>query len=675
MKQKSKYVFAGSFDPFTIGHRDIVDRALQMCDEVIIAIGIHPEKRGMFSIEERKAQIQAVYADEPRVTVCTYEGLTVDFARSIGATALLRSIRTVKDMEYERDLADMNRRISVCEQYPQGIDTVFLFCRPEHTSVSSTVVRQLIQLGKDVSAFLPMLLFVVCSLVSLNLSAQSLDIDRTQMQKLQAAEFFISHFYVDSISDEKTVDAAIDGMLKQLDPHSTYIKAKDVERSTENLNGSFEGIGVQFNMVEDTLVVIQPVSGGPSEKKGVLAGDRIVTVNDTAIAGVKMSREEIMRRLRGPKDSKVRIGIVRNGVKGVNEFTIVRDKIPVHTLDASYMVDDSIGYIRLSSFGQTTLEEFMSAYNTLRTQGMRRLLLDLQGNGGGYLSAAVELANEFLPDGSLIVYTEGRRIPRQDFRANGRGRLQQLPVVVLVDSYTASAAEIVSGALQDNDRGTIVGRRTFAKGLVQRPFELPDKSVIRLTTSHYYSPSGRCIQKPYKPGQKQQYDDDINQRLKSGELLSADSIHFDDSLRYETLRLHRTVYGGGGIMPDRYVPLDTTQFTPLYRQLMARSCILNTSLRYMDKHRKKLRRTYPSFAQFRDHFQVPQELTDQLLAEATKQHVDYCDSTWQPTRENAQLMLRAFLARDLWDMSEYFQMVNPINAIYLEGLKAIKEEE
>ena len=562
-------------------------------------------------------------------------------------------------------MADVNRRLT-------GIDTIILFATPEHAAISSSIVRELLRYGKDVSKFLAVLLF--CFFHLLQLTAQNLDIDRTQVQKIQAAEFFISHFYVDSLTEEKVVESAIEGMLKQLDPHSSYIKAKDVERSVENLNGSFEGIGVQFNIIEDTLVVIQPVSGGPSEKKGIIAGDRIVTVNDTAIAGVKMSREEIMRRLRGPKDSKVRIGVMREGVKGVNEFVIIRDKIPVHTLDASYMINEDIGYIRLSSFGQTTHEEFMSAVRILQTQGMRRLLLDLQGNGGGYLSAAVELANEFLPDGTLIVYTEGRSIPRQDFRANGHGTLANLPVVVLVDSYTASAAEIVSGAIQDNDRGVIVGRRTFVKGLVQRPFELPDKSVIRLTTSHYYSPSGRCIQKPYKPGQKQQYDDDINQRLKSGELTCMDSIRLDSTLRYETLRQHRTVYGGGGIMPDVYVPLDTMQFTPLHRQLMAKSCILNTSLRYMDKHRKKLKKTYPTFPQFLAEFEVPQDMTESLLAEARKQHVDYNDSTWQATRETAHLMLKAFLARDLWDMSEYFQVVNPINSIYTEGLKALKDD-
>ena len=533
-----------------------------------------------------------------------------------------------------------------------------------------------------------------CSLLAVQ--AQSFTINPEMVRKVQAAEFFISHFYVDSLSEGKVVDSAIEGMLKQLDPHSTYIKAKDVERSVENLNGSFEGIGVQFNMIEDTLVVIQPVSGGPSERKGIIAGDRIVLVNDTAIAGVKMSRDEIMRRLRGPKGSKVRLGIIREGVKGINEFVIVRDKIPVHTLDAFYMVDDKTGYVKLSSFGQTTHDEFMTAVNSMKEKGMTRLVLDLQGNGGGYLQSAVEVSNEFLPEGEMIVYTDGRAIQRQEYRANGDGTLKDIEVVVLVDSYTASAAEIVSGAIQDNDRGTIVGRRTFSKGLVQRPFELPDKSVIRLTTAHYYSPSGRCIQKPYKMGGKKEYDDDINQRLKSGELTAnfnrfikgekvtandRDSVYlredslfkslFPDSLKYKTNHKQRVVYGGGGIMPDVYVPLDTTQYTMLYRQMSAKSCILNTSLKYMDKHRKSLKKAYKTFDEFRSQFEVPQDMMEQLFAETKKAKIDYKEEDLPATLPQVKLTLKGLLARDLWEMSEYYQIVNPETDIYQAGLKVL----
>ncbi len=506
-------------------------------------------------------------------------------------------------------------------------------------------------------------------------TARPFSIDIALQRKLQAAEFFVSHFYVDSLSEDKVVDDAINGMLKQLDPHSSYIKAKDVERTTENLNGSFEGVGVQYNMVEDTLVVIQPVSGGPSERKGIMAGDRFVTVNDTAIAGVKMSRDEIMRRLRGPKGTQVRIGVVRQGVGGVNEFVVTRDKIPVYTVDASYMIDAATGYVRIGSFGQTTREEMLKAVKELRAKGMRSLVLDLQGNGGGYLSAAVEISNEFLPANDLIVYTDGRATRRQDFHANGRGSLQDVRVVVLVDSYTASAAEILSGAIQDNDRGLIVGRRTFGKGLVQRPFELPDKSVIRLTTAHYYSPSGRCIQKPYELGNRKSYDEDILTRLNSGELANADSIHFADSLKFQTRHKGRTVYGGGGIMPDIYVPLDTTQYTKLHRELSAKSCILNTSLRYMDRNRKKLQKAYKRFDAFNAQFEVPQAMVDLLREEARNAKIEYTDSAFAETLPQVCLQLKALLARDLWNMSEYYQVMNPTSDIYRRGLQALQEKE
>ncbi len=536
-------------------------------------------------------------------------------------------------------------------------------------------------MNKFVTAFL----FIAFSAV--RLTAQNMNVDPRKTQKVAAAEFFISHFYVDSLSEDKVIDDAITGMLKSLDPHSAYIKAKDVERSTERLNGSFEGIGVQFNIVEDTLVVVQPVSGGPSERKGILAGDRFVTVNDTAIAGVKMSREEIMRRLRGPKGSKVRIGVKREGVRGINEFVITRDKIPVNTLDASYMVDDHVGYVRLSSFGMTTHQEFVDAVNRLKAQGMRDLVLDLQGNGGGYLSAAVDIANEFLPAGDLIVYTDGRSTPRQEFRAQGNGMLREGRVVVLVDSYTASAAEIVSGAVQDNDRGVIVGRRTFGKGLVQRPFELPDHSVIRLTVSHYYSPSGRCIQKPYKLGQQKDYEDDIAHRLKTQELTrdvsvplseQSDSIDrelhrelFPDSLSFRTAHQGRTVYAGGGIMPDIYVTLDTAQLTPLYRQLSVKGCIINTSLKYLDKHRKPLRKTYRDFEAFRRSFLVPDDMLAQLRTEAAHSGVDIKEDEWEQTLPMLRSQLKALLARDLWDMSEYYQLINPLDRIYAKGLEVV----
>ncbi len=495
------------------------------------------------------------------------------------------------------------------------------------------------------------------------------------LRKLQIAEFAITNLYVDSIDEKKLVEDAIRGMLKELDPHSSYTPAKDVQKLTEPLQGSFEGIGVQYNMINDTLLVIQPVTNGPSEKKGIIAGDRIVFVNDTTIAGVKMSREEIMRRLRGPKGSEVKLGIMRQGVDGVQNFVVVRDKIPVYTIDATYMINPSTGYIRISSFGATTYDEFMKAMTALRKEGMKNLVLDLQGNGGGYMQASIQVVNEFLPKGSMIVYTDGRTSGHHEYRATGGGTFQEGRLVILVDEYTASASEIVSGAVQDNDRGMVIGRRTFGKGLVQRPIDLPDGSMIRLTVSHYFTPAGRCIQKPYTKGDKKAYDKDVLDRYNKGELTSADSIHFADSLKRTTLRLGRTVYGGGGIMPDMFVPLDTMQYTKLHRELSAKSCIINTALKYVDGNRKKLKKAYKTFADFRDSFEIGDDIIAIVKKEAEKAKVEYADSALVETLPSLKVQLKALIARDLWDMKEYFQIFNPTLDIYRKGTEVIESEE
>ncbi len=511
----------------------------------------------------------------------------------------------------------------------------------------------------------------VCSQFHLNFGNDS------PIRKLQVAEMAITNLYVDSVDENKLVEDAIRGMIEKLDPHSAYSTAKETKAMNEPLQGSFEGIGVQFNMVEDTLLVIQPTLNGPSEKVGILAGDRIISVNDTAIAGVKMSKEDIMKRLRGKKGSKVRLGVVRRGIGDVLSFTVTRDKIPVHTLDAAYMIKPGVGYIRIGSFGATTYEEFMEALQKLRTPGaLESLVLDLQDNGGGYLQAAAQIANEFLQKDDIIVYTEGRSVPRQDFRATGDGHLRTgCRIVVLVNEYSASAAEIVTGALQDQDRGQVVGRRTFGKGLVQRPIEFPDGSMIRLTVAHYFTPSGRCIQKPYVKGEKRDYEEDIEKRFKHGELYSQDSIHFSDSLRYETLRLHRTVYGGGGIMPDFFVPLDTTQYTLFHRQLAAKGVIINTSLKYIDKNRRQLSKQYTSFEDFRAGFNVPQEVVDDVVAEAEKQNVKpKNDEELQQTLPMLRTQLKALIARDLWDMNEYFAIINEQNHIVQRALQILDQQ-
>lgn len=497
--------------------------------------------------------------------------------------------------------------------------------------------------------------------------------DDSPMRKLQIAEMAISNLYVDSVDEQKLVEDGIKGMLEKLDPHSSYTTAKETQAMNEPLQGSFEGIGVQFNMSQDTLLVIQPTLNGPSEKVGVLAGDRIVAVNDTAIAGVKMSREDIVKRLRGKKGTKVKLTVVRRGIADKLTFVVTRDKIPVKSIDAVYMIRPKVGYIRIGSFGATTYNEFMEGVDSLKQHGMRDLILDLQENGGGYMQSAIQIVNEFLHKNDLIVYTEGRSSRRREYNADGKGKLLDGKVMVLVNEYSASAAEIVSGALQDQDRAQVVGRRSFGKGLVQRPIEFKDGSMIRLTIAHYFTPSGRCIQKPYVKGDKDDYAMDIEKRFKHGELYSADSIHFADSLKYYTLRRHRVVYGGGGIMPDYFVPLDTTQYTPFHRQLSAKSYIINASLRYIDTHRKELRKKYASFDKFKDSYEVPQNVIDTLLADAAKDKVKpKDDDELKRTLPQLRLQLKALVARDLWDMSQYFCIINENNHIVQKALQLIQ---
>lgn len=489
-------------------------------------------------------------------------------------------------------------------------------------------------------------------------------------RKLQLAEFAIANLYVDDVDEDKLVEDAIINMLEELDPHSTYSDAEEVKKLNEPLVGNFDGIGVQFNMATDTLFIIQPVSGGPSEKVGILAGDRIIEVNDTVIAGVKMSTEEIMRRLRGPKGTKVNLKIMRRGVSGLLPFTVKRDKIPVYSLDASYMMNKTTGYIRISRFAATTAEEFEKALHDLQKKGMRNLILDLQGNGGGYLNAAIEIANHMLQKGELIVYTEGKRNPRTEFNARGNGDFRDGKLVVLVDEFSASASEIVTGAIQDWDRGTVVGRRTFGKGLVQRPIDLPDGSMIRLTVARYYTPSGRCIQKPYES--IEQYNKDLIERYNRGEMLSADSIHFPDSLKAKTLKLGRTVYGGGGIMPDYFVPIDTTYYTDYYLALRDKGAIVQENLKLIDAHRSEWKEKYKTFERFNKRFEVSDEMLEDLISLGKTLGAEFKEDEYKTALPLIKIQLKALIARDLWDMNEYFQVINSINKTVQKGLELIE---
>lgn len=517
-----------------------------------------------------------------------------------------------------------------------------------------------------------LLLAALAAIISLAATAQ--EKMPLSLVKLLTAANITNRCYVDSVDDNKMVEEGIKSMLKQLDPHSTYTDPKETKALLEDMQGSFGGIGIQYNMIDDTLYVIRTTVGGPSERAGIMAGDRVVEVNDTTIAGVKMSRNDIMSRLRGPEGSKVRIGVKRAGIERLLSFDLERAMISTESVDIAYMVDKKVGYMRITSFGATTYKEFVTALDSLKGCGMRSLILDLQGNGGGYLSAAVEIANEFLAEGNLVVYTEGRVSPRYDHVATGGGRFTKGNLVVLVDETSASAAEILAGALQDWDRAAIVGRRTFGKGLVQRPFTLPDQSMIRLTISRYYTPTGRSIQKPY--GDSIKYQDDLMNRYNSGELSNADSIHFPDSLKVLTKRLKRVVYGGGGIMPDYFVPLDTTRYTAYHRELSRKGCIIQAALRYVDTHRAEIADKYPTVENFDKEFTVDSAFIDLLKEQGVRDSVKTAtpDEIEKSLPEVSQ-QLKAFVARDIWGISRSMRIINRDNDFFKKGYELIKERD
>lgn len=503
------------------------------------------------------------------------------------------------------------------------------------------------------------------------LSAQTVQVTQ-QLQKLLVAETAITSLYVDKVDEVNLVESAIVSMLEELDPHSTYLTAKEVASSNEKLQGSFEGIGVQFNLVRDTMVVIQPVSGGPSEKVGIIAGDRIVSANDTMIAGVGITNTQITNILRGPKGSMVRLGVVRQGIDEVIHFEVVRDQIPINTIDASFMAAPGVGYIKISNFGATTVAEFETELEKLGENGLKSLIVDLQGNGGGYLGAAVGMGNEFLDRDCRILYTEGRSSRRTTYSAEGDGKYRKGELVILIDEYSASASEIVAGAVQDWDRGTVIGRRSYGKGLVQRPVEFPDGSMIRLTVAKYYTPSGRCIQKPY--GSDIDYAHDIETRLLGGELVNADSIHFADSLRYSTLIDKRTVYGGGGIMPDIFVPMDTTRVTPWYRQVTAHGIVLQTSLDFVEHNRNELTRQYRNFDKFKKSFNASDELMDRLLKSAAEAGIEFNEDEFNQSARYLAVQLKALVARNLWTLNEYYNVLNELNPIYERALEYLADK-
>lgn len=517
---------------------------------------------------------------------------------------------------------------------------------------------------------------VICAAATFGISAQysrSNSASR-QQQKLLMVENIVNNLYVDNVDEEKIVENAVRGILENLDPHSSYSTKEETTSSQETMQGSFSGIGIQFNMQKDTLYVVQTIAGGPSEKVGILPGDRFIAVDDSIFAGRKLKNTDIMKRLRGPKGTKVNIKVKRGSNAELLEFRITRDDIPLNSIDAVYMADGKTGYIRLSRFAATSYKEFKDAITKLKKQGMQQLILDLTDNGGGYMQIAAQIANEMLNRGNLIVYTQGRKSPRQNLNADGSGTFRTQKVVVMINQFSASASEILSGAVQDWDRGVVVGRRSFGKGLVQREFLLPDSSSFRLTIARYYTPSGRNIQKPYVKGDREDYDKDIIDRYNHGELQSADSIHFADSLKHTTLRLHRTVYGGGGIMPDVFVPLDTTQYTDYHRRLVAKGIIPQFALRYVDKNRADLKAQYPDAQKFIKEFTVSDEMLNNLVDAGKAEKVDFDKSQFAKSKEMLRTFVKAAIANDLFSTGAYFQIVNEQNDIYKEALSIINDD-
>ncbi|MDA0303387.1 MAG: S41 family peptidase [Bacteroidetes bacterium] len=495
---------------------------------------------------------------------------------------------------------------------------------------------------------------------------------QSQSQKFNALLYYVNQIYVEEVDSEALVEAAIVGMLEEMDPHSVYIPADELQAADEPLNGNFEGVGIQFNIFKDTIMVVSPISGGPSEKLGIMSGDRIVTVDGEVVAGTGVTNKDVQRLLKGPKGTKVTVGIKRSGEKELLDFEIIRDKIPIFSLDAAHMVAPGIGYIKVNRFAKTTMTEMYEALAKLRLEGMDDLILDLQGNGGGMLRTAIQMADEFLSGDKLLVYTEGRAFPREDTKARIPGRFEKGRLVVLIDQGSASASEIVSGAVQDWDRGLIVGRRSFGKGLVQRPVNLPDGSAVRLTVQKYYTPSGRCIQKPYDEG-VDAYRLEKYERYASGELLSLDSLELPDSLKYATRIQGRTVYGGGGILPDIFVPIDTTDNSAYFSRILRKGLDNRFALNYVDSNRESLEQEYPTEDEFIRDFMVSEDMVEAFLAFVEEEGIEFDEEGWDTSREAILLRLKAMIGRNVLEQSTFYRVISGLNESLQRAIQILQD--
>ena len=519
-----------------------------------------------------------------------------------------------------------------------------------------------------------LILFITITFISISIGFSQVETDKNKtVYKVAKLIDIIEQLYVDSVNSPELVDAAIKAMLEKLDPHSAYIPAASVDAVEAPLKGNFEGVGVRFQILNDTLLVVQAIPGGPSAKVGVSAGDQVIKIDEELVAGVGLQNSGVRKRLLGKKGTKVVITIRRGGEDELIEFEITRDKIPIHSVDAAYMIDDEIGYIKLNAFAKTTQAEIQQALGKLKLQGMKSLILDLQNNGGGYLDQAFKLADEFLPKKKMIVYTEGRSYPKKDFLSTYRGMFQKGKLVVLVNESTASASEIVSGAVQDWDRGAIVGRRTFGKGLVQRPIPLTDGSKVRITTQRYYTPSGRCIQKSYEDGTKA-YRKEKYERYLNGESFSKDSIKIPDSLVFKTLVTGREVYAGGGIIPDVFVPVDTTGTSPYFLSLVRKGIMNRFTLEYVNENRNWLDSNYSDFQVFKSDFDLDSAL-NKVIEYAETKKLEFNQEQFDEAKEAISIRLKALIAQNYWGFSEFYEIFNELNPIYKKGISLISNKQ
>ena len=542
------------------------------------------------------------------------------------------------------------------------------------------IIKTVIKLKNNLKVFIPILMAISViigftlgiGLTPNNTNNSFIQLKSNNFNMLNEIVNYIDNEYVDTVQKQMLIDKTVSYLLQELDPHSYYISAEDLSAMNEPLEGNFEGIGIQFNIRKDTVMVVTPLSGGPSEKVGIKAGDRIIKVDDENIAGIDIKNADVLAKLKGNKGTKVKVTVLRNN-KDIKEFEIIRDKIPIYSIDVSYMVNQETGYIKVSRFAKTTYEEFVNAGDKLIQDGMKTLVIDLRGNGGGFLDAAVKMADEFLPNNETIVFTEGKSRPKKYYKSTNRQLFKGIKTVILIDGASASASEILAGAIQDNDRGVIIGRRSFGKGLVQEQASWPDGSATRLTTARYYTPSGRSIQKPYDKG-IEAYNAEYATRFENGELVNADSINFPDSLKYTT-KNGRVIYGGGGIMPDYFVPIDTSYHAPILNQLTYRGLIYEFAFEYSDKNRARIKNEYKSAIEFANSFEVTPEMLEEIVKTAAKSGVETNQTELRTIKKHIDRRVTSYIARNLWNNEGFYPIWNKGDKLFNKALDITKKGE